>query len=145
MVADAFEIFRLASAGYCCSQIMMIFYLKQNNLENIPAVKAMASLCGGLGNLGKTCGVVTAGTCILGMYAGKGEDAELKDGNLKKMIKEYTDWFEEEFEGTECVDIVSVDVLKDINEYEVYPTRCGSIIQKSYNKLNSILQEYGYI
>lgn len=145
MGADAFEIYKLASSGYCCSQIMILLYLKENNMEDVPFVKAMAGLCGGIGNTGKACGVVTAGACIFGIYAGKGMDKDIKDDNLKKMIKEFSDWFEEEFEGTECIDIVSLDALKDINEHEVYPIKCGNIIQKSYNKVNSILKEFSYI
>ena len=54
-------------------------------------------------------------------------------------------WFEDEFESTECVDIITVDVLNDINESEAYPIKCGNTMQKAYNKINEILKEYGYI
>lgn len=145
MGVDAFKMFKLSSTGYCCSQIMILTYLENNNLENVALVKAMNGLCGGIGMSGKTCGVVTAVACLFGLYAGKGSDTETRDENLGKMINEYIQWFEEEFESTECVDMISVDVLKGINENQSYPIKCGNVIQKSYNKIEEILKEYSYI
>ena len=145
MSADAFKIFKLASSGYCCSQILIIMYLERNEMENIQLVKSMAGLCAGVGNTGKTCGIITGGACLLGLYAGKGLATEIRDDNLKKMIREFIEWFEEEFESTECVDIITVDVLNDINESEAYPIKCGNTIQKAYNKIDEILKKYEYI
>jgi len=145
MGADAFRMFKLASLGYCCSQILIITYLESNGIKNIPLVKSMAALCTGVGNAGNTCGIVTGGACLFGLYAGKGEDTESRDDNLKKMVQEYVLWFEEEFESTQCVDMITVDVLKDMEHNEGYPIKCGNAIQKSYNKINEILKEYSYI
>ncbi|WP_243156165.1 DVU_1555 family C-GCAxxG-C-C protein [Clostridium sp. C2-6-12] len=136
--------FKLANSGYCCSQILIIMYLESNRMENISLIKAMAGLCAGVGNTGKTCGVVTGGACLFGLYAGKGIDTGIRDDNLKKMIQEFVQWFEDEFESTECADIITVDVLNDINKREAYPIKCGNIMQKSYNKINEILKENGY-
>ena len=145
MGADAFKMFKLANSGYCCSQIIMLMYLEDNGLENAALVKAMNGLCAGVGNTGKTCGVVTGAACLFGTYAGKGTESESKDNNLKKMIQEFVQWFEEEFQHLDCVDLITVDVLNDMNQSEVYPVKCGNTIQKSYNKVNEILKEYGYI
>lgn len=145
MGADAFRMFKLASCGYCCSQILIKMYLESNGLENVPLVKSMAGLCAGVGNTGRTCGIITGGACLFGLYAGKGVDIEIRDDNLKKMIQKYVQWFEEEFKSTKCVDMVTVDVLNDINERGAYPVKCGNAIQKSYNKINEILKDFGYI
>jgi len=120
-------------------------YLESNGMENVSLIRAMAGLCAGVGNAGKTCGVVTGGACLFGLYAGKGKDLEIRDDKLKKMIQEFVQWFEDEFESTECADIITVDVLNDINEKEAYPIKCGNIMQKSYNKIDEILKEHGYI
>ena len=144
MGADAFKMFKLASRGYCCSQILIIMYLESNEMENIPLVKAMAGLCAGVGNTGKTCGIVTGGACLFGIYAGKGIDTQAGDGNLKGMIQKYVEWFEDEFESTQCVEMITVDVLNDMNENEAYPIKCGNAIQKSYNKISELLKEYSY-
>ena len=145
MGADAFRMFKLANSGYCCSQILIITYLESKGMENVALVKAMAGLCAGVGNTGKTCGIVTGGACLFGLYAGKGIDIEIRDDNLKKMIQKFVEWFEDEFESTECVDMITVDVLNDMNEKEAYPIKCGNTMQKSYNKINEILKEYKYI
>lgn len=145
MGADAFKMFKLASSGYCCSQILIIMYLESNEMENVSLVKAMAGLCAGIGNTGNTCGIVTGGACLFGLYAGKGIDIETRDNNLKKMIQKYVQWFEEEFESTQCVDMITVDVLNDMEKNEGYPIKCGNAIQKSYNKINELLKEYSYI
>lgn len=145
MGADAFRMFKLANSGYCCSQILIIMHLESNGMENVPLVKAMAGLCAGVGNTGKTCGIVTGGACLFGIYAGKGIDTQTRDGNLKGMIQKYVEWFEEEFESTQCVDMITVDVLNDMNNNEGYPIKCGNAIQKSYNKIIEILKEYSYI
>lgn len=144
MGADGFKMFKLANSGYCCSQILIIMYLESNGIENVSLIKAMAGLCAGVGNTGKTCGIVTGGACLFGLYAGKGIDIEIRDDNLKKMIQEFVQWFEDEFESSECADIITVDVLNDMNEKEAYPIKCGNIMQKSYNKINEILKENGY-
>jgi len=145
MGADPFKMFKLANSGYCCSQILIIMYLESKGMENVQLVKAMAGLCAGVGNTGKTCGIITGGACLLGIYAGKGIDIEIRDDNLKKMIQKFVEWFEDEFESTECVDMITVDVLNDINYNEAYPIKCGNTMQKSYNKINEILKEYKYI
>jgi hypothetical protein len=145
MGADAFRMFKLASMGYCCSQILMILHLESLGKKNVSLVKSMGGLCAGMGNSGKTCGIITGGACLFGFHAGKGIDTQIRDDNLKKMIQQYIKWFEEEFESTECVDMITVDVLNDINENFAYPVKCGSAVQKSYNKISEILKEYGYI
>ena len=145
MGIDGFKMFKLANSGYCCSQILIKMYLESNEMENVQLVKSMAGLCAGVGNTGKTCGIVTGGACLLGLYAGKGLDTEIRDDNLKKMVRKFVEWFEDEFESTECANIITVDVLNDINEKEAYPIKCGNAMQKCYNKINEILEEYGYI
>lgn len=145
MGADAFTMFKLASSGYCCSQILIVMYLENNKLENVLLVKAMAGLCAGVGNSGKTCGIVTGAACLFGLYAGKGTYSDVRDDNLNKMIQDFVKWFEEDFESTECVDLITVDVLNDISQNNVYPIKCGNTIQKSYKKVNEILKTYGYI
>jgi C_GCAxxG_C_C family probable redox protein len=144
MGADAFKMFKLASLGYCCSQILIMLQLENMGVENPQLVKSMAGLCAGVGNTGKTCGIVTGGACLFGLYAGKGTDIDTRDDNLKKMIHEFIEWFENEFESTECVDMITIDLLNDIGHSSAYPIKCGNALTKAFNKINEILKEYGY-
>lgn len=45
----AFRIFRLASQGYCCTQILIKMALDEENKENKDLLRAVNGLCGGIG------------------------------------------------------------------------------------------------
>lgn len=145
MAQTAFTMYKLAAQGFCCSQILLLMDLSEREEENPELVRAMAGLCVGVGGSGRTCGVLTGGACLLGLYAGKGSAEEERSGNLNKMIMEYSDWFEEENESTECQDLVGVDALEDIRENMVYPVKCGNLMNKAYKKTREILKEYDYL
>lgn len=140
----AFHIYKLASQGFCCTQIMIKMALENEKKENSGLIKAVNGLCGGVGFSKRTCGVLTGGICILGLYAGKGEPEEQKSDDFMNMIKEYMDWFENEFESLDCADIIGVHVISDENGNINYPVKCGNILLKSYEKVQEILSEYEY-
>ncbi|MTK11173.1 MAG: C_GCAxxG_C_C family protein [Clostridiaceae bacterium] len=140
----AFRIYKLASAGFCCSQIMLKLALEEEEKENADLIRAINGLCGGIGFTKKTCGVLTGGIGIIGLYAGKGEDREVYKENYRTMVEEYMDWFEEEFESTECGDIIGIQSISDDAGNIHYPIKCGDILQKSYEKVHAILYKYGY-
>lgn len=134
--------YKLAIRGYCCSQILILMDLEERGLENIELVKSMAGLCVGTGGSGKTCGIVTGGACLFGIYGGKGIPEENNNPHLSKMILEYIEWFEEENGSVDCCDIVGVDILEDIRAEKGYPVKCGNIMSKSYKKIKEILQNH---
>lgn len=144
MPQNAFTMYKLASQGYCCSQILILMDLQGKGIENYDLVRAMAGLCIGTGGSGKTCGIVTGGACLMGTYAGKGTPEEIRDNNLNNMIMEYIEWFEEENESLDCCGIVGVDNLEDIRTNMVYPVKCGNLMSMSYKKIIEILNKYGY-
>ena len=82
------EMLELSSKGYYCSQIIMKIILELEEKENSDLIRAMGGLIGGLGFNQKICGALTGGICALGYFASKGEDEEIEDENLNKMIKE---------------------------------------------------------
>ncbi|MCT4594155.1 MAG: C-GCAxxG-C-C family protein [Anaeromicrobium sp.] len=139
----AFRIFQLASRGYCCTQIMVKLVLEQEERENKDLIKALNGLCGGIGSSGGTCGVLTGGICIFGLYGGK-EDCDNNKEDFNNMIKEYMEWFKEEFESTDCLHIVGEQLLVDESGEISYPVKCGSIIEKSFNRVWQIMDEHGY-
>ncbi len=65
MTKNAFTMFKLASQGYCCSQILILMELEEKGIENTDLVKAMAGLCIGTGGSGRTCGIITGGELAL--------------------------------------------------------------------------------
>ncbi len=104
----------------------------------------MTGLCAGIGGRGKTCGLISGGACIFGMYAGKGSLDETKDDHLNNMIMEYIQWFEEEYGSTNCSEIVEIDALKDMEDNNGYPVKCGHLMTQSYKKIKDILKKYEY-
>lgn len=145
MSQNPFLMYKLASQGYCCSQILVLMDLEKREIENTNYVKAMAGLCVGTGGSGRTCGIVTGGACLIGSYTGKGNPEDQNDPNLSKMVLEYMEWFQEENRSMDCCDIVGIDALEDIRTNMVYPVKCGNLMSGAYRKLREILQNYGYI
>lgn len=135
MVVEAFRLFKLAAQGFCCSQILLILGLEEQGKDNPDLIRAMQGLCGGLGRSGRTCGALTGGICLLGLYAGRGSADEPPAGKLNTMVNELVAWFEEEYNSIECADILD----ESLDSGAEYPVKCGSIVADTYVKVREIL------
>ncbi len=140
----AFEMFKLFNAGYRCTQIMMKMALDAEEKENEDLLRVLNGFCIGIGSAPKICGVLTGGIALLGLYAGKGNDRECPKPDYTEMVDEYTEWFEAEFGGIECRDLIGVVSFTDWNTKQEYKLKCGNILIKSYEKLQEILMDHGY-
>jgi C_GCAxxG_C_C family probable redox protein len=144
----AFKLFKLSSSGFCCTQIMIKMALDEEEKENEDLLRAVSGLCRGIGGSQKTCGVLTGGLGILGLYAAKGKDTEYPKENYSSMTREYLEWFKNEFGSEECKDIIGVYSFADDTGSDGYMIKCGDILLKSYEKVVEILRdnnyEYGY-
>lgn len=138
----AFEVFKLSASGYCCTQIMLKMALDGEGAENDDLIKSANGLCNGIGGRQRACGILTGGIMIIGLYAGRGNEAEMYKDNFGILVREFTDWFEDEFESIDCVDIIGVQQFGDGENS--YMLKCGDIIVKSYEKVMQILSEAGY-
>ncbi len=125
--------------GYCCSQIILRMGLDAQGEENPGLVRAMGGLCHGVGARGGSCGALTGGACLLGLYAGKGTDEEREDDVFALMLSELSDWFDEfvgaVHGGTDCASIVG-DGAPDMQV-------CGNIVGETYGKVLEILTSHG--
>lgn len=141
-MTDAFmKLVELSQAGFYCSQILLIIGLEAQGKENPDLVRAMSGLNGGLGFCGKTCGALTGGACLIGLYAGKGAAEEMEDSNLNNMIKEFVEWFEQEasslYGGSECNTILENNPLNRTS-------RCPKLVLNTLTKVEEILAANGY-
>lgn len=136
--------FKLTNAGYCCAQIMVKLALDAEETENPDLLRAMNGLCMGVGSAQKTCGVLSGGIAVLGLYAGKGADAEYPKPGFTGMADGFTEWFGAEFGSTQCQDIIGVCSVTDFQTRREYRLKCGDILLKSYRKIQEILQENAY-
>jgi len=144
MNETAFKILSLVSAGFCCTQVMMKLALDEEEKENEDLIRAVSGLCKGIGGKQKTCGVLTGGIGILGLYAAKGKETEYAKEDYDGMVEEYMTWFENGFGSTECEDIIGVHSFSDDKSNMNYHIKCGDILLKSYEKIQEILRDYDY-
>lgn len=144
MDETAFEMFKLFNAGYCCTQIMLKMALDEEEKENADLLRAFNGFCIGIGSSPKICGVITAGIAVLGLYAGKGKETEYSKPGYSEMVDEYTEWFENEFGGTECRELIGVVSFTDWSTNQEYRLKCGNVLMKSYEKIQEILINHDY-
>ena len=137
---DTFRAMELGMQGYNCSQILLLLALEAQKKENPDLIRAMNGLLAGLG-CGKTCGVLTGGCCLLGLYAGKGSAEKDADENLSLMLTTFVEWFEAEYGtkygGINCDDVMAGDMRNRL-------ARCPSMVLESMARLKEILAENGY-
>lgn len=139
-----FEMFKLTNAGYCCSQIMIKMVLDAEDKENEDLLRVMSTFCLGAGSEQKTCGVLSGGIAIFGLYAGKGRDTEYSKPGFSEMVDEFTEWFLAEHGSVECKEIIGACSITDYRTNQSYRLKCGDILQKSYRKVLEILQEHDF-
>ncbi len=140
MTDRIFKLMELSQVGFYCSQIMLIIGLRAQEKENPDLVRAMSGLNGGIGFCGKTCGILTGGACLIGLYAGKGLPEELEDSHLNDMLKEFVDWFEQTvsmYGGTDCNMILEQNPANRM-------MRCPQLVLSSLEKVQEILGANGY-
>ncbi|WP_094607081.1 hypothetical protein SPSIL_029980 [Sporomusa silvacetica DSM 10669] len=135
------KLLELSQAGFYCSQILLIIGLEAQGKENPDLVRAMSGLVGGLGFSGRTCGALTGGACLIGLYAGKGSVEEIEDSRVNDMIREFAEWFEQEpgsqYNGSTC------DIILEKNPQN-RASRCPDLVLKTLDKVEEILVANGY-
>lgn len=141
MTSDTVRMVELAMQGFYCSQILLFMGLEAQGKSNPDLIRAMSGLAGGLGFIGDTCGALTGGACLLGLYAGRGTPEEQEDEKLNLMISELVDWFSEEYGklygGIRCEIILGDDPRNRTS-------RCPNMVLASYEKVKALLSEYGF-
>lgn len=139
------EIAPLAAQGFCCSQMLGLLALRAQGRENPELVRALGGLCRGLGACRETgcgtCGILTGGACVLGLYFGKGRPEELPVERADLAQAEFVDWFVErtrrQYGGSACADILGDDSgTPDM-------ARCGTLLAEAWAKLVLVLAENG--
>jgi hypothetical protein len=132
MSNTAKEIFRLATQGYCCSQILVKMGLDAKEEENPELLDAMAGLCGGL-HSGLCCGTLTGAACLLSLYDRKNA--------ASTMIPRLVEWFQatytQAYGGIGCDEIIANNPM---NRGE----RCPKIMAETFEKCRELLAEFGH-
>lgn len=140
-MSDQDRMLELKRQGFFCSQILMQMALDLQGRENPALVRATHGLAGGLGFTGETCGALTGGVCVLGLYAGKGRPQDEDDPRLLFMIEDLVKWFKagygQEYGGLRCDVILSGDP-------HAQATRCPRMVAGTFQKVKDLLVENGF-
>lgn len=137
---DADRILELGRSGFQCSQILVQLGLDLQGRSNPELIRSMQGLCGGM-SVGETCGALTGGACLLGLYAGRGDPTEDDDPRLLFLLDDFVTWFRQEFGeaygSLRCEDIVGpcAQHLAD---------RCPGIVLGVYQKAKELLVDNGF-
>ena len=131
----------LKQQGFFCSQILIMLGLELQGKSNPDLVRCMHGLAGGLGFMGETCGTLTGGACLLGLYAGKGAPAEQEDPRLLFMIEDLVKWFKEGF-GVKYGGITCNQIIEDNPKNKLI--RCPNLVAETYQKVKELLVENGF-
>jgi hypothetical protein len=133
---------RLAQKGYTCSQILILLALEVRGEQNPALVRAAAGLAYGCGTGKGSCGVLTGGSCVIALFAGKGSDEEQESEKFMMMLQDLSDWFSErvggQYGGIECQAIVGEEGPASARQ------RCGGILAETYAKVMEILVANGF-
>lgn len=138
----AYKVFNLSASGFCCTQVMIKMALDDEGENNEDLVRALNGFCRGIGGTQRTCGVLTGGISVLGLYAGKGNAMEYSNEKFQKMVDDYIQWFENHFDSIECAELIGVTEFE--NGDQSYQIKCGNILTESYEKIISIIEDYGF-
>ena len=140
---DLIHMNELKQQGFLCSQIVMILGLELQGKDNPDLIRAMQGLAGGLGFTGETCGALTGGACLLGLYAGRGRARDVAEPRLDLMVDELVAWFKDGY-GKEYGNgsIRCDDILAGKPQYMF--TRCPTMVSGTFQEVKDLLVRYGF-
>jgi len=141
LTPEQVRMIELAQQGFHCSEILMFMGLEAQGKTDPDLIRTVSALAGGVGFSGETCGALTGGACLIGLYAGRGTAEEPDDPKLKVMIQDLVDWFSSKY-GKTYGGIRCREITED--NPNIPPTRCPRIVGGTYLKVQSILAENGY-
>ena len=140
MSDEDFRVAELALKGYKCSHILVQIGLDALGKSNPELLRAMSGLASGM-NAGLTCGALTGGCCLIGMYAGMDGQGHDEHGRLPLMLEEYVEWFRAEagkrYGGIDCETIMHDDP-------HLRNERCPGVIRDAVLKAKEILEANGF-
>ena len=70
------KIFDYYHDGYQCAQVLLLYALEAQGIDNPDLVRAMGGLNRGMSNYRSVCGSLSGGLCLLSYFAGKGSAEE---------------------------------------------------------------------
>ncbi len=128
------RLLKLEQKGYTCGQVIILLGLEARGESNPGLVRAMAGLAHGCGSWRATCGALTAGCCLLALYAGKGSDEETGSDKMGIMRLDLYDWFGVRFGDPEGPMVCQTFAGEG----------CGDLVADTFAKVMEILEKHEF-
>lgn len=139
-MSDVDRLRELSAAGYQCSQMLVLLGLQLQGKSDPDLVRAAHGLCRGMA-AGETCGALTGGAALLGLYAGRGTAEEENDPRLLFVLDDFVTWFKERF-GEAYGSLRCEDIIGPAGEH--LAQRCPDMVAEAFAKAKELLVENGF-
>jgi len=136
------KIFDYYHSGYQCAQVLLLYALEAQGIENPDLIRAIGGLNSGISEYRSVCGCLSGGECLLSYFAGKGAEEEEMHAEYKEMAKELYDWFVEFNEDT-VGSVICKDLLQ--NDFSQRARVCPILINYTLQKCLEILEKRGLV
>jgi C_GCAxxG_C_C family probable redox protein len=137
----------LFTRGYGCSESVLMAYGPSLGLERHLCQRLALPLDGGMGCLGKTCGVLTGAMLVLGLHAGATKpDAMSKRMHTMAAVQKLVAEFSKLHTDTDCGDLLGVDIgkpegLAEFKSKGLFKTHCVRYLHETTRVLDQLLRE----
>jgi C_GCAxxG_C_C family probable redox protein len=136
----------LFSAGYLCSQSILITYAPLFGLEPGTAAKIGAPFGGGIARRGDTCGAVNGAFMVLGLKYGhaSADDLESKEEAYRK-VEEFIIEFQNRNGSIRCNELLACDIstpqgLQFAYDQQLFTTLCPGFVADSVEILDQVME-----
>lgn len=120
--------------GYNCAESLVMALKQQLKKDDLP-INIATPFGAGLGGRRDLCGILTAGTMIIGLVYGRKDPANTEQKTKAyKAAGAYYRWFKQNFGAVMCRDIVP-------GKFTGHTKVCEDILGQAAIYLNNILQE----
>ncbi len=134
----------LFKEGFNCAQALLAAYSPELGLNREIALKIGSAFGGGIGRLGKTCGVVTGALMIIGLKYGM-TDAKNKKSKMKtyEVVENFINKFKSRNNSITCRELLGFDMssLKTLSPdlSKIVMERCPKFLKDSAEIIDKIL------
>ena len=131
------KIFDYYHDGYQCAQVLLLYALEAQGIDNPDLVRAMGGLNRGMSNYRSVCGSLSGGLCLLSYFAGKGSPKETANPGYDEMAAVLYDWVLKDNDDTGgspmCMDLLENDLSQRARV-------CPLLISRTFQKCLEILE-----
>ncbi len=114
---------RYFEEGFNCSQAVCTAFAEELGIDRDTAMRFSAGFGGGMGRMGKTCGVVTGAYMALGLKYGFTQASPEAKAAMYAQIRDFSERFSAGHQGLECRELLGYDI--SIHEEHVQAQQAG--------------------